>query len=111
VHLVNGLDGVQVVDTRVEANLVHDNNTCFLGRFFEGSHRGRDVASGDDMSLALDSCLDYYSVVSVRNEGDNEVVGGDSGFKCSCIIDIQRDGASTGKVSSKRFSGFEGTAS
>jgi len=111
VHLVDGLDGVQVVDTRVEADLVHDDDTCLLGRFFESSHCGRDVAGGDDMSFALDSCLDYCSVVSVRNEGDDQVVGGDSGFKCSRIIDIQRDGASTGKVSSKRLSGFEGTAS
>jgi hypothetical protein len=88
VHLVNGLNGVQVVNTGVEADLVHDNDTCLLGRFVQSSHRGRDVTSGDDMSLALNGCLDYCGVVSVRNEGDDEVVGGNSGFKCGSIIDI-----------------------
>ena len=110
-YLVDGLDSVQVVNTRIEADLIHDNDASLLDRFVESAHRRRDVASGDDMSLSLNSCLYYCGVVSVRNKGDYKVVVGNSGFKCSRIVDIQRDGASTGKVSSKRLSRFEGTAS
>lgn len=43
VDLVNGLDGVQVVNTGVETNLVHDSDACLLGCGIELQHGGRDV--------------------------------------------------------------------
>jgi hypothetical protein len=43
VDLVDGLDGVQVIDTRVETDLVHDGDTSLLGSGIKLLHGGRDL--------------------------------------------------------------------
>jgi len=98
-----------MVNTGVEANLVHDDDTCLLGGFVKGTHRRRDVAGGDNMSLSLDGCLDDRGMMCVRNEGNDEVMGGDSGFQRGSIANIQRYGSCTRKFSAQRLRGFEGT--
>lgn len=41
--LVNGLDSVQVIDTRIKSNLVHDSNASLLGCTIQLHHGGRNV--------------------------------------------------------------------
>lgn len=43
VHLLDGLDGVQVVDARVQTDLVHDRDAGVLGGLVELHHGGGDV--------------------------------------------------------------------
>ena len=74
VHLVDRLDRVKVVDTRVQAYLVHDDDARLLDLLLELADAGRDVARRDDVRLALDRGLDDVHVVDVRHERDDEVV-------------------------------------
>ena len=78
--LVNGLDGVEMINTGVKTDLIQDNNTSSLDLSVELPHGWRDVASGDDIGLALDRRLDDLSMVCVRNERDDEIVSGHGSF-------------------------------
>lgn len=102
-HLVDRLDGVDVVDTRIEADLVHDDNACLLDLLFELADAGADVACRDDVRLTLDRCLDDIDVVSVRNERDDEVVLRDLLLKLGALLrllraSVQREGGRVGQV-------------
>lgn len=101
---VNRLDGVQVVNTGVQANLVEHNDACIFGSLIELPHGGADIAGGDDMGLALDSGLDHLCVVGVRNQGDNEIVVGDGLAESFFVVDVERDGIGVGEVGSQSLS-------
>ena len=108
--LVNGLDGVEVVDTRVKTNLVHDNNASLLGSGVELAHRRANVASGDDVGLALDSGLDDIGVVGVGDERDDEVVLSDSLLKSGGVRDIEGNRGRVAKIANEILCGLQGTA-
>ena len=67
-HFGNSLNSVQVVDTGIEADLVHDDDTGILDRLVEFAHGGRDVARGDNVGLALDGSLNHGSMIGVGDE-------------------------------------------
>ncbi len=67
-HFRNSLDSVQVVDTGIEADLVHDDDTGILDSLIEFAHGGGDVTRSDDVGLALDGSLDHGSMVGVGDE-------------------------------------------
>jgi hypothetical protein len=71
VDLVNCLDGIQVIDARVDAHFVQDDDTCFLDLVLQGSHGRRNIAGSDDIRFALDGGLDHVCVMCVRHERDN----------------------------------------
>lgn len=75
VNLADSLNGVQMVDTRVKANLVHDDDPSLLRLFVELPDSRRNVAGGHDIGLALDGGLDDSGVVGIGNERDDEIVG------------------------------------
>lgn len=104
VDLLNGLYGVQVVDTRVKANLVHDNDTSILGSLVKLTYGWRDVASSDDVGLTLDSGLDNSSVVGIRDQRDDEVMGSDGGLESLGVVHIEGDGTGARKVGSESLS-------
>lgn len=113
-HLVDRLDGVDVVDTRVEADLVHDDNACLLDLLFELADAGADVACRDDVRLTLDRCLDDIDVVSVRNERDDEVVLRDLLLKLGALLrllraSVQREGGRVGQVIRESLSTLQST--
>jgi hypothetical protein len=88
-NFVNCFDSVQMIDTRVEADLVHDDDPCFLCLRVELPHSGRNVAGSHNMSFALDCRLDNGCVVRVWNEGNDEVVGSDLNIELSTRVDIE----------------------
>lgn len=92
VNIVDGLDGVQVVDTGVEADLVHHDDTGSLYLRLELLHGVRDVRGGDDVLLGLDRGLDDSGVEGVWNQGDDNVVLADSVEERIGIGYIQREG-------------------
>lgn len=48
---VDGLDSVQVIDTRVQTDFVEDNNSSLLGSGIQFAHGWGDVGRGDDVGL------------------------------------------------------------
>jgi len=92
VDLVNGLDGVQVVDTRVQTNLVEDNDAGLLGLVLKLKHGRGDVRSGDNVLLLSNGRLDNSGVVSVGDQGNNKIGLGNSGVKSSLVLNIKRNG-------------------
>lgn len=100
-NAIDEVEGVKVVDTGVKTNLVHDGDTSGLGLLVQLHHSWGDVGSGDDILLSLDSSLDDGSVVDIRDEGDGEVVTGDSGLEGAGIRDVEADGVGVGETSSE----------
>ena len=108
--LVDELHGVQVVDTRVEANLVHDHDTSLLDLLLKLTDPRADIARRDHIRLALDRGLDDGNMVDVRNERDNEVVVRDSLLERSGVGHVERHASRVGEVSSEALSGGKRTA-
>lgn len=88
-NLVNGLDGVQVVNTGVKTNFVHNDNSNITSSLVKGTHLGRDIAGGDNMGLGFDGSLDYSDMVSVWNQRNDEAVYSNGSFELSRVGSIQ----------------------
>ncbi len=92
-NVVDGLDGVKVVKTRVETDLVHDGDTSLLDLALESTDSVRDVRGGDDVDLVLASGLDDSSMVDVRDERDDDVVALDDLRESSSVVDVDSSGS------------------
>ncbi|KAH3669334.1 hypothetical protein OGAPHI_001455 [Ogataea philodendri] len=91
VDLVDGLDGIQVVNTWVQTDLVHDNNTGFLDRWLQLLQSWRDVRGGHDIGmLGLDGSLDNASVVDVWDQRDHNIVLVDLFVQSFLVGNVQR---------------------
>lgn len=77
-NLANGLNSVQVVNTGIETNFVHDDDSSLLSSSVEFPHSWGDVAGGDYVSFALDSGLDDLCVEDVGDQRDDKVMGSNS---------------------------------
>lgn len=111
VNLVNGLDGVQVVQTGVKTNLVHDRDTSVLALLVQLHHGRGDVAGGDDMLLLADGRLDDGGVEGVGNQADDKVVLGHLGVQGLVVGHIEGDGGSILDTGGERLGRLEGSAS
>lgn len=78
-----------LLTTGVEADLVHNGDAGLLGGTVELQHCRADVAGGDDMLLLTDGGLDDLGVEGVWDQGDDEVVLGDSSVEGLCVVDIE----------------------
>lgn len=110
VGTVDEVDGVEVVDAGVEANLVHDGDSGGLGLGVELQHGRRDVRCGDDVLFGLDGGLDDDGVEGVGDQRDGQVVGGDGGLKGGRVVDIEADGLGVGVAGRERLGGLERAA-
>lgn len=108
--LINGLDGVEVVNTRVETNLVHDDDASLLGSSIKLTHRRADIAGGDNVGLALDGGFDDIGVVGVGDERDDKVVLGDGLLQRSGVSDVERDRSRVAEVRDELLRGFKSAA-
>jgi len=99
-----------MIDTRVQADLVHDDNSSLLNLFVELQHRWRNVAGSNNIGLALDCCLDDIRMVSVRDERDDKVVIRNRGFQSIGSGDIQRDSSRVRETLGQLLRLLEGTA-
>lgn len=109
--LVNGLDGVEVVNTGIETDLVHDGDASLLSLGVQLSHGRRDVTCGNDMLLVADGGLDDSSVVCVGDQADGQVVLGDLLIESLGIRDVERDRVGVGNALGKLLGGGLGSAS
>ena len=80
------------VNTRVNADLVHDSDARVLALLVKLQHGRRDVARGNDMLLLPDGTLDDGGVEGVGDKRDDQVVLGYLRVEGLVIIDIERDG-------------------
>lgn len=108
VDLLDGLDGVEVIDSGIETDLVHDNNTGVLDLLLKSFDSRRDVTGGDDVLLVTDSGLDDLDVVDVRDQRDDNIVLRDSLVELGLVLDI--DGLGSSDSTGKGFGLLESTA-
>ena len=85
------LDGVQVVQARVQADLVEHSDARFLDLGLERADGVRDVRGGEHVDLVLDRRLDHVGVVDVGDERNHEVLASDRVAKRLLVVDVERN--------------------
>ena len=110
VDFIDRLDGVEMINTGVQPNLVHDDDSSSLDFGVEGADGGGDVAGGDDVGLSLDGGLDDGDVVGVRDQRDDQVEGGNLSLELGCVVHVESDGRGVGETFTEGLSGREGSA-
>lgn len=80
-HFPNYLHSIQVVDPRVDANLVQNRDASLLSGRVELYHSRRDITRRDDLGLALDCRADNFGMIYERYERDDDVVICDGAVK------------------------------
>lgn len=78
-----------MVDARVKANFVHDNDPRFFGLLVKFTHCGGDIAGCDDMNLGLYRGLDDSRVVCVGDQRDNKIVRSNLTLKLARVVDVE----------------------
>lgn len=112
VNTVDHVDGVEVVDSGVETDLVEDSDTGVNSLLVESLHSVRNVRSRDDVLLELDGRLDDVGVLSVRNERDDKVVLLDGSVERGLVGGIDSEGRRRAREgSSELLGGRKGSAS
>jgi hypothetical protein len=90
--LIDCLHGIQMVDTRVKAYFVHDNDASGFCTLLQRPNCRRNVACRDDMRVAFDSCFNNQGMERVGNKRDNCIYGNDRIIERRSISNIKRDG-------------------
>ena len=87
--LVNNLHSVQMIDPRVQPNLIHHHDSSFFGSCVELTHCRGDVTGSDDVSLAFDSRFDDLGMIGIWDQRDDNVVFCYCGFERCCVVDVE----------------------
>lgn len=109
--LVKDLDGPQVVNSRVDTDLVEANQTSILELLLEGTHLGVNVRGSDDVGFLFKRSLHDLGVVGVRDQADNNVVTPDSLSESVSRGDVNRYGGGVGEAGSEVLCSSESSAS
>lgn len=67
-NLADRLDGIEVIDARINPNFIHDNNTRLLHLALQLAHSGRYIACSDHVRLAFNGSFDDAGVPHERYE-------------------------------------------
>jgi hypothetical protein len=89
----NGLDGIKMIDTWIQANLVHDCDSCILGLLVEFQHGGRDIAGRYHILLVSYRRLDDTNVECVWNQANNQIMFGYGSIESLVVGGIQGNGS------------------
>ena len=100
-----------MVDTRVQTNLVHDDDTSLLALFLERLHGRGNVRGGDHVLLVPNGRLDDRGVVDVGDEGDDEITVGHGGVEGFRVGRVHLNAGGTGERSDHLFGELDGSAS
>ena len=90
-NLVDRLHGIQMVDTRVKAYFIHDNDASGFCTLLECPYSRRNVACRDDMCVALDSCFNNRNMERVGDKRDNCIYGSNRITERRSISNIKRE--------------------
>src|ERR1700722_5157699 len=74
VDFAYSFDGIQVIDTGSEPNLVHHDYASCLGFSVQLVHLERDVAGGNNVRIAPDCRFDDSGVMCIWNERNDDIV-------------------------------------
>ena len=88
VDVLDGLDGIQMVKTRVQADFVEHGDASCLNLWLERTDRVGHVRSRDDVDLVLACSLDDIRMVDVRDQRNDQVVLLDGRAERRSILDI-----------------------
>ena len=109
-NLIDCLNSVQVVDTRVQPNLVHDCDAGILGLLIQLLHRRRNITGCDDVLLVADGGLDDEFVECVGDQRDCDIDLGDFSVEGCAVVDIEGNGVAVGKALAELGGAFECSA-
>jgi hypothetical protein len=93
-NLIDCFHGVQVVDTRVKADFIHDDDASGFDTLLQCPNCRRDVACCNNMCVAFDSSFNDRNMERVRDKRDNSID--------SCNSIVERRGISNVKRDSRR---------
>lgn len=110
VDLGDGFHSIEVINTRVQTNLVHNYNPRFLCFVIKLFHSRGYITSGDDVGFSPDCGLYHCSVMGVRNQRDYKIMCGDLRVENILQGYIKGDGLSVRKSLSKCFCAAERSA-
>lgn len=68
VDLIDSLDGIQVINARVETNLIENSDSSGFSSFIKLTHGRRNIRGGHYVGFTLDGSLDNIGVVGIRDE-------------------------------------------
>ena len=74
VHPRDKLHRIEVINPRVQTDLVHHHDSSCLHSIVELTNGRTNTARSGYMRLALDGCIDDRDVLVIRHQEDNEVV-------------------------------------
>lgn len=104
------LDSVEMIDSWIETDLVHDRNAGVLALLVQGLHNITDVARRHNVLLVADGALDDIGVEGVGDEGDDEIDLGHCGIESLGVGDVEGDRVCIGDALTELLGGLEGTA-
>lgn len=88
-NLIDGENGRKMVNTRVDTDLVEHGDARLFSRSIKLHHGGRDVRGCDNVLLLADGGLDHSSVISVRNQADNNIDLSNLSIEGFSVVDIE----------------------
>ncbi len=89
VNLVNCLDGIQVINPRIDANLVKDGDPSLLGSSVQLGHGRRDIRRRHDVALVFDGRENDADVVRIGNQRNDEIRVGNRSVQVGVVEDIE----------------------
>lgn len=104
-NLVDELHCVQMIDTGVETNLIHDHDSGLLDLIFKFTDAVANVARGYNVRLALDGGLDNGDMVDVRNKRNDKIVLCNSLLQGGAVGHVKGNSSCVGQVASQALSG------
>jgi len=109
--LTDRLNGVEVVDSWVQTNLIHDGDAGILALLLQRFHTIAHIAGRNNILLVADRALDDVGVECVGNERYDDVDLGYCGVERGGIGDVEGDRVGIGDALSELFGGLERSAS
>ena len=82
-NLIDCFYSIQVINTRINTDLVQNCDSGFLDDVNQGSPLSRDVAGSDNICSSFNRRLNHGHMIYKWDEGNDEVVGRDLGIEVS----------------------------
>lgn len=109
-YLGDRLHSVEMVNTRIKANFVHNGDARLLAVFLELQHGRRDVGSGHDVGLGADTRLNDQGVEGVRDQGDGQIDLLKGLVEGGIIVNVEGDGRGVLEALAELLGALEGAA-
>ncbi len=111
VHLVDDAFGRHMIDARIQAQLVEQDDARLPGRGVQGAHRVADVTGREQVRAVLDTLLGDLDVVDVGQQADGDIgLGHEIVQLISVLGDVERESLPARVVADQVLGLAEGTA-